>query len=245
MPINRFFTEQNLVVGKTATITGQEFHHFAHVIRVKEGEIIELVNGRGQLAKATVESKGRHEAVVVVEDVESEEPPKKRVIIVQALPRLNRLEFILEKCTELGMDEIWLFPGDNSEKKRLSDSQIARVETILISAMKQCGRLFLPTIQLKPNLSSWKLDLGGCLLYGDIAPSAPWLIDTWLEKKEVKNVEKQDCLFFIGPETGFSEKEHQFLKEIGAVGVKLHRNILRTDTAPMVALSVISQCHSV
>jgi 16S rRNA (uracil1498-N3)-methyltransferase len=233
MPANRFYTEDDLREGSNATIRAAEHHHLAHVMRVKVGEQVELVNGRGMLATASIINCGRQEAQALIQNASFSDPPKNRVIIVQAMPRPNRLEFILEKCTELGMDELWLFPGERSEKKVVQDSQLKRMKIIIISAMKQSGRVYLPKVIVKEPITNWKETAPGNLFFGDVHPEAPLLMDAWKRKGD------GDALFFIGPESGFSEREEHVLKEMGAIGVKLHRNILRTDTASMVVLSVI------
>lgn len=233
MPVNRFYTSDELKSGSNAVVRDAEHHHLAHVVRTKEGDEVELVNGRGFLAKGAVSSIGRHEASISINDAYCEDPPSNKVIIVQAIPKANRLEFILEKCTELGMDELWLFPGEKSEKKQVKESQIKRMETIVIGAMKQSGRLYLPKLLVKDHFSKWNEKPEGELYFGDVDPSAPSLL-----KALPKNIQF-DQLFFIGPESGFTKSEEQTLREMGAQGVKLHKNILRTDTAPMVVLSVV------
>lgn len=236
MPAHRFFTDDILESGSYVYIRDSEHHHLAHVMRAKEGQELEIVDGKGNLAVATLSEKGRKEAKVQIQSVTTEEPSQSKIIIVQAIPRPNRLEFILEKCTELGMDEIWLFPGDKSEKKLPSSSQMKRFETITVSAMKQSGRLFLPKVSIKKHFREWGDSLSSRLYFGDVSVDAPTLLSV-CEGDSIDG----DRLFFIGPESGFSESEEECLKEIGAKGVKLHNNILRTDTAPMVVLSILGQ----
>ncbi|MEM1282288.1 MAG: RsmE family RNA methyltransferase [Chlamydiota bacterium] len=237
MPVNRFFTHDPLEKGCSATILGAEHHHLAHVIRIKEGDEVEIANGKGLLATAVMKSVGRQKAEAFIQNVIYEPPPKHKRIIIQAFPKANRLEFILEKCTELGMDALWLFPGEKSEKREIKESQLKRMETIVVSAMKQSGRLYLPQILVKEHFSKWKDPIPGSLYYGDVHHEAPTLMSVVGEKVDA------DHFFFIGPESGFSEKEEKALQEIGAVGVKLNQNILRTDTAPMVALSIIGNFY--
>lgn len=237
MPANRFYTEDELKPGSSAQIRGAEHHHLAHVMRIEKGEEVELVNGRGFLAKATLLQSGRQEALASIEEVSFEPLPENRVIIAQALPKLNRLEFIIEKCTELGMDELWLFPGEKSEKKEMKETQLKRMEAIAISAMKQSGRLYLPKLFIKAHFAKWKEKLPENLFFGDVDPLAPKLLSAWERNRE------GSIVFFIGPESGFSVSETAALKKMGALGVKLHRNILRAETAPLVALSIIGMLN--
>jgi len=162
-----------------------------------------------------------------------EETPK--IILAQAIPRLNRLDFILEKGTELGMSEIWLYASEYGERKEFTEHQLERMRGVTIAAMKQCGRLHLPKIVMMPLLSKWAAPRTDyALFFGDVSSTAKYFMPSDLPNKSTTGL-----VFFIGPESGFSEKETILLKEFGSKGVKLHPNILRTDTAALTALSVL------
>lgn len=232
MPEKRFFLDEDIVLHSTYSIKNEEAQH-VKVMRCRVGDHIELINGKGILAEAKIDHFSKQSVEVTITSLLHEQMPKVSLTLVQALPRLNRLDTILEKCTELGATNILLFPGELSEKKELSENQIHRIENILISASKQCGRLFLPFYNIMPALNKWQKPEGQ-LLYGDTSPEAPLLI-------QKLNETLFHVLFFVGPEQGFSSNEELILKSWGAIGVKLHSNILRTDTAPIAALSILSQ----
>ena len=237
MPAERYFIEETLVPGSSYKMTGSEFHHLAHVMRTKKGETIEVVNGRGLLADAVVEHFGKDHANLVIHGCLKDEgmhPP--RLILAQAIPKPNRLDFILEKGTELGVDQFCLFPGHGSVKKEIFPHQIERMRHLTIAAMKQCGRLDLPTLEFKPPLGEWSFAQEFLLYFGDVEPKAPPFEALMQEICDAK----VPVLFFTGPESGFNDAEVDALKRLGAKGVKLHNNILRTDTASLVALSLIS-----
>lgn len=224
MPINRFFIDTPFET--VALLEDDEAHHLISVTRTKVDEIVELVNGRNQLAKAVVKEIKKKAVVLEIQEIKTEAQPPYTFILAQAIPRLNRLDTILEKGTELGMSEIWLFPGERSEKKEINQE---RSKKIVINAMKQCGRLDLPKIVLKPTLEKWsKQDIIGQAYFGDLSIEAP----------PFSNIEENKITFFIGPESGLSQRELELLKKMDGKGVKLHPNILRTDTAPLVALSL-------
>lgn len=234
MPAERYYIDQDLHQGNHVSLEDQEFRHLAQVMRTKSGETIELVNGKGVLADATVDQIGKKHAIVHVESIQKQSGPTTPVVLAQAIPRINRLDFILEKGTELGMTELWLFPGKLSERKDLTEHQLERMRGLAIAAMKQCGRLWLPQIVVKPPLKEWKsLDL--LSYFGDLSSEAPLFSKVLAGSPLEKGI-----LFFTGPESGFEEDEEQKLRELGAKGVKLHSNILRTDTASIAALSLIT-----
>jgi 16S rRNA (uracil1498-N3)-methyltransferase len=225
MPADRFFAPSTLKT-PTLILEGEEFHHLAKVMRVRIGETIELVNGRGELATAEVISLDKKSASLKIVSHRAESAPQQTLMLAQALTRPSSLEWIIEKGTELGVSEFWLFPGERSEKKELSPSQIHRLEIIILNALKQCGRLFLPKIILKPSLTIWNLPAGS-LFFGDLSPQAPLL----------KGPFSSSVVFFIGPEKGFSAAELETLAKFKAQGISLHTNILRAETAALTALS--------
>jgi 16S rRNA (uracil1498-N3)-methyltransferase len=227
MPADRFFVaaplENNLI------LEGEEFHHLAKVMRVRIGETIEIVNGQGEFAEAEVISLNKKNCELKILSHKKVPPPEQSLILALALTRPASLEWTLEKATELGATEIWLFPGERSEKKELSKSQIHRLETILINALKQCGRLYLPKIVLKPPLEQWQIP-SGSLFFGDFSTTAP-----------LKGPFDKTVTFFIGPEKGFSPAETLLLREkLKAHPISLHENILRAETAAITILSQFS-----
>lgn len=231
MPVERYFVDSEIIEGQELYLEDPERHHLVNVMRNKVGDRIELVNGKGTLAYAQVENLEKKRVVIGIEKVSEEAPPKTEIILAQALPRMNRLDFIVEKGTELGMTQLWLFPAQHSERKEITNSQLERLNGICVSAMKQCGRLYLPKIVVKPPLTKWK-SLDNPAFFGDINPQAPLLKDVWKERDHV--------IFFVGPESGFSDSEESKLREMNVVGVKLNDNILRTETAAIVALTLLT-----
>lgn len=240
MPAERYFIDTELLPDQEVTLEDAEFHHFANVMRGKVGHQVELVNGLGSLAEATAIRVEKKKAIVSIETVSFAPEEAHDLILAQAYPRFHRLDFIVEKGTELGMKELWLFPGERSERKELSESQLERLNGVTIAALKQCGRLHLPKIIVKPPLVRWT-EPDGNLYFGDVNPTAPLLYNQLTDSPAEA---KKKIVFCTGPESGFSDNEENALKAVGAIGVKLHGNILRTDTASITALAIISHILS-
>ncbi len=223
MPAERYYIDTPLA--GSVTLEGDEFHHLSRVMRTKTGESVELVNGKGDLAIATVASLEKKSATLQIQSVTHDDQKYPVVILAQALPRQNHLEWIIEKGTELGTAAFWLFPGEWSEKRDFNEE---RLKNLTISAMKQCGRLYLPEIVKRPPLSAWE-PFAGSLYFGD--PET---------KKPLSKPLKEPVVFFIGPEKGFSPKEKEILQtHLSAIGCRLSANTLRTETAAIVALSLL------
>lgn len=232
MPAERFFSDNELKINHKVELTEQEFHHLVNVMRAQEGDKVEIVNGRGSLAEATVTAREKKRALLHIDHVAIESPPEIEIILAQATPRINRLDFILEKGTELGMTQLWLFPGRLSERQQLTEHQLERMRGITIAAMKQCGRVYLPSIHIKPPIAQWTT-LPEHSYFGDVDSSAQEFSQLWRKPK-------QAVLLCIGPEAGFSADEVETLRNLNVQGVKFHNNILRTDTASLMALSLVS-----
>jgi 16S rRNA (uracil1498-N3)-methyltransferase len=221
MPHNRFYIDSPLK--KRISLQGDEHHHLFRVMRKKVGDIIELINGRNILAFGKILSISKKDALIDIIKTEIHKPLLPPMILIQALPKPPLLELIIQKGTELGVSEFYLFPSTLSEKKELSPTQIKRLNHILISAMKQCGRFDLPTIEM----GFPKLDIP--LFFGDLSEKAPLLS----QKTGLP------AALAIGPEKGFTEKEIHKLQEQGQ-GVRLAPYILRTETAAITGLSILA-----
>jgi 16S rRNA (uracil1498-N3)-methyltransferase len=232
VPHHRYFVETLLSEGQILTITGDECHHLVRVLRAQPQDAVEVINGKNQLAKAIVSQISKNAAALQVIHV-YEENPKPPIILALAISRMNHLEWIIEKGTELNATAFWLFPGTLSEKETLSPTQQERLRHLSIAAMKQCGRLDLPEILCKPALSQWQ-PIDGTLLFGDTSKEAPYFWDC-----SFSSPLPFPLIWFVGPEKGFDERErHCLLHSLHAQGVRLHVNILRAETAPLVALSL-------
>lgn len=232
MPAERFFYDGPLNQGEIIHLEDFEFHHLSNVMRLNLGEQVEIVNGRGSLAQAEIEDLKKKSATLVIHRVTEAAPPSFNLILAQGIPRGNRLDFILEKGTELGMTEIWLFPAKLSERKEVSANQMHRCQALLVAAMKQCGRLHLPKIVIKSPIKEWPLLPFPCF-HGDVDTQAPRFSE-FLHKQKLA----EGLIFCVGPEGGFTIHEEEMLKSIGSQGVTLNANILRTDTAAMAALAI-------
>lgn len=235
MPFDRFFIDTSFELEKRYILSDDQLHHM-NVMRLKKEDEIEFINGRNELASGKILSISKKEAVVQIQSIYQESRKLFNLILVQGFPKQNNLELILEKGTELGVTTFCLLSTDYSETPHLSPNKEKRVQNILISAIKQCGRLDLPQIQIIPSLEEF-IGFKGSLFFGDVRKQAPYLLQS-LQKIQSFD---EPIVIFVGPEKGFSEKEELFLEnEIQAKGVSLHPNILRTETAAISAMALTS-----
>lgn len=240
MPKERYYTKNSFQEGSCIILQDDEFHHLAHVMRQREGEMVELIDGRGALATARIGSLTRNSASLAVIRVSTNPPPAISLILVQALSPSNRLEDVLEKGTELGTDAFWMFGADKSKKTVLSASQHRRFEKILLSATKQSGRLYLPKLCVFSSLSSLFFDIPASapLLFGDTDPTTPHLLK--IRTEDLFTQPTTSLFFCTGPESGWSSQELRLLSEYGARAVSLGSHTLRMETAATTAAAFLN-----
>lgn len=214
--MKRFFHPGTLSLKDTITLSKEEQHHARRVIRIQDGDEIEIVNGKGFLAVGLFGDRIKITSLTF-------HPNERRKILIQAMPELAHLEMIIQKCTEIGIDEFWIFPSHKSKLQKISENKQKRLQGICISAMKQCGRLHLPPINYFPQLE--KLPSPPKNLYiADFAGTKP-STDT-----------SQNKAIFVGPESGFTEKERAYItNHLSAKPIRLCKNILRCETAAIIS----------
>ena len=227
MPANRFFSPGPLQ-GRVDLKDAE--HHHLRVMRIAEGEEVELVNGQGQLARAKLVSMDKHKATLQVLSVQSVPRPTHSIALAIPYMRASKLEFIVEKGTELGADAFYLFPSERAEKCDLSPNQLERLHLLIVSALKQSGRLYLPSLEIVSHLEAL-FQKEALFLFGDLSATAPPL--TSVEAAPAQLV------FITGPEQGFSEREKALLMQ-KAQGRRLSPHILRAETAPIVAACLLN-----
>lgn len=226
MPIYRFYQDAKLE--GEILLEGVEHRHLTQVVRVREGDTVELFNGKGDLASARVTTLEKRGARLSILDFHHEAPTE-HLILAQGLPLINRLDFILEKCTELGIKELQLFAGELSERKSLTDHQMDRIRQLTIAACKQSGRLWLPEIKWVDPISKWKAPISEGIFGDPTADATPLL-----------KLAKAPSFVCIGPESGLSQKEKKKLIQLNVKPCTWNDAVLRTDTAAISAAAIIN-----
>ena len=243
--MQRYFVNHRFDLEKEITISGENARHISKVMRMQSGEQIVVVND-GIAHVCDILSVG--EEVVAKQTgttIPSPEMPI-QVDIACGLPKGDKLEFITQKGTELGMHGLIPFAAERSIVKwdaKKGEKKTERLQKIAQEAAEQSHRTFVPTIG---NPVTFKQLLS-------IIPNydAVFIADEEDAKQEIrtrfadklKNVydnKSKSILLIFGPEGGISRKEASSLIEAGAQTMSLGPRILRAETAPLYALSAIS-----
>lgn len=241
--MRKFFVSLNQVNENKINIVGEDVNHIKNVLRCNIGEEIDICieeNGINYLCKIEEISKD----VIIcekIEEIESKAESNIDLTIYQGLPKSDKMELIIQKCTELGVKKIVPVEMERSIVKISGKDEIKKIERwqkISEMAAKQSKRDCIPEISRLENIKNIcenieKYDIV-FVAYED--EDKTYLKHELIKLKEIKNPK---IAIVIGPEGGFDTKEINTLKEAGAKIVTLGSRILRTETAPIVLASII------
>lgn len=212
----------------------EEQQHILKVLRMKEGQNLFITDGNGNLASGTLSIEGK-KALLNVENIQENlpKPSIKLHIAIAPTKNMDRIEFFVEKATELNISEITFLHSENSERKNINIEKIIKQS---ISASKQSLRTHFPIIN---DLEKFKDFIK------KINPEKTFVAhcDARLERLPIQNLpESEEVTILIGPEGDFSNAEIQILSEMGIKAITLGNQRLRTETAGIfVASWVYSQ----
>lgn len=225
----------NLIDLKTEQITfsKEESKHIVRVLRKKEKDILYITNGKGFLFNAAIVIVNDKKCIAKIVAIEEKVKPWNYYLHVAIAPTKNnnRLEWFLEKATEIGIDEITPIICQNSERKNVKTD---RLEKIVLSAMKQSLKFTLPKLNEAVKFSDFiKQNSDADLLIAHCEES---------DKKTLKNTVKPNSTItiLIGPEGDFSLSEIKKAIDKKAIPISLGTSRLRTETAGLVAVQNIS-----
>jgi 16S rRNA (uracil1498-N3)-methyltransferase len=235
-----FFVDKTEFSSSTITITGKDFNHIKNVLRFKVGDrFCVSADGRCNLCEI-IEFTLESVLLKVVEHDFMDTSLPIWVTLFQGLPKQDKLELIIQKAVELGVDKIVPVEMKRSvvkieEKKK--DAKTERFNAISESAAKQCKRQVVPEVippQSFINAVSIAKEFDHVLVPYECENGMQGTLGAL---KEIKPNDK--VAVFIGPEGGFDDKEIATLKEMGAKTISLGKRILRTETASITALSML------
>jgi len=210
------------------TLDEEESTHAIRVLRLKAGDEVTLVDGRGGWYRACIAAPHhRHCGVKVLEhQAEYGKRPYRLHIGIAPTKNIDRFGWFVEKATEIGIDEITPLLCEHSERKHINAERLQR---IMIAAMKQSKKAYLPLLHEMTTFDQWvKSMTGNCQFIAYCGEG---------ERQPLKTVcpKEQDTVIAIGPEGDFSIQEVTQAITFGFVPVSLGESILRTETAGVAA----------
>jgi len=220
MHIPRLYTPQMITRGTELAISGQTAHHVAHVLRIHSGAAVQVFDGEGSEYHAIVKTIKRSEIILE---------------IAEGITRNDRMDLILQKAVELGVNTIqplWTQRSQTHLKGNRLEKRFNHWQGIVVSACEQCGRATIPQLATAINYSAWmnKQKTSGLRLL--LQPNSKTGLGT-LKKPD------EEIQVLIGPEGGLNPDEEELAIAAGFTGVNLGQRILRTETATLATLAGI------
>lgn len=224
------------VIGPQITLSPEESKHAIKVLRLSVADMVQIVDGKGGLFTAEISDATSKKCTLKILDSKTGFGKKKFHLHIAIAPTKNidRFEWFLEKCTEIGIDEITPLLTEHSERKVLKPE---RLEKILVSAMKQSLKAYLPKLNDLTRFSNFvsKSQKSQKFIAHCYENTKPHL------KTEILPAE--DVLVLIGPEGDFSPEEVKLAKTNGYHEISLGNARLRTETAGIVACHIANICN--
>lgn len=260
MRINSFVKPEALATD-IVTLSPEESHHLARVLRVEPGQEMTLFDGQGARAYGTIETVSKKEVTVRITERETVPPPEVDITLIQAVCKPDRFEMILQKAAELGVRTIQpVITANASLPSGKIDKMIRRGETIIRNAAQQCGTAWLPQFLPLKKLPVVFPTIGNsdaCFI-GSLHPNAKPFKEAFDELRSsgspgglalpenatlkggaTSPTEPFTAALIIGPEGDLTEDEVNAAVDAGAIPVTFGKQILRTETAAIFGLSVL------
>ncbi len=237
----KFFIQETNIIDNTITITNEDANHIRNVLRHLVGDKIICSSENGIKYTTTIKTFEDNKVKLDIISKETDESePKVNIDLFQGLPKSDKLELIIQKCVELGVNKIIPLVTKRTIVKLDSNSankKLIRWQRISYEASKQCLRGKVPIIE---NIKNFK-DLKEIFKDYDLL-LVPYENEKDISLKEILlNLDKdiKNIAIFIGPEGGFEEEEVATLVSNGAKSVSLGKRILRTETAAIAVLAML------
>lgn len=236
MRISRIFTTLALQSNASVKLTDQEAHYLSKVLRLKPDAEVILFNGDGNEYTGKIVSLNKKQVEVYLSQQHSPttESPLHSILAL-GISRGERMDYAIQKSTELGISEIVPLFTEHCEVKLQGERLLKRQahwQQVAISACEQSGRTMVPKVHQPITIASWLSDVNCSTKFIFDHRQAQTLADLDLAKAE-------EVALLIGPEGGFSQKEVVSAQDVGFQGITLGPRVLRTETAPLAALTVL------
>jgi 16S rRNA (uracil1498-N3)-methyltransferase len=219
-------------IAESPVLPEDESRHCARVLRLKNGDRITITDGRGFLCEAALEAVNPKQCKVeIIRRIIPGKTFEAHIhIAVAPTKNIDRMEWLVEKATEIGISEITFLKCEHSERK---DINMLRINKIAVSAMKQSQKAILPDIKEMVDFKKFiNQPFGGMKMIAHCENT---------ERKPMTSVytHNSDALVLIGPEGDFSKEEISQSINVGFIPVSLGNSRLRTETAALVACNTI------
>ena len=234
----RFFYDEALC----GELPEEEARHAVRVLRLREDDVIWLMDGRGTFCEAVITTASNHHCLYrILKSVPQERQWNGHLhLVIAPTKMMERMEWMVEKAVEIGVDEISFVRCDNSER---TDIKTERLRRIALSAVKQSRKAWVPLINDMRPLPDVLHSVGA----EDISfvchchEGRKEHLDDLLRKDRERTALHPECsvMVFVGPEGDFSDNEIKMMDAVGVLPASLGESRLRTETAGLVAVHLM------
>lgn len=234
--MNRFYIETELNTGNSIELTESVFHHWVRVLRAKELDQAIFFNGKGgeYIVKLTeINKKNAFVSIDQFNPIDRTAPAK--VILGQVMSKGDRIDYAIQKATELGVTTIQLLTSERCEMRlryERDQKKLDHWQSIAIAACEQCGMNKVPNVLAPISLTDW--------VKSEQLPQSRFVLAPNKDQENVVLNSQPDLALLIGPEGGLSEAEIDAANQNHFQNWCIGDRVLRTETAPVVALSILN-----
>jgi 16S rRNA (uracil1498-N3)-methyltransferase len=233
----RFFVANAHAVGDRLSIAGSDAHKITNVLRLHDGDEIEIADSATHVYRASLHIDGHVVAATLEERVVSPATSSVVIDVAQGVPKGSKMDFVVEKLSELGVATIIPVESERTVVREVGDNKLERWRRLAKAAAAQCGRTDIAEITSPLTFSNILKSFpayDAVLFPWELATGEPLRIVLPHLVADAKRI-----LVVIGPEGGFSHAEADAATMAGATVISLGSQILRTETAALVLLSVL------
>lgn len=238
--MHRFFIKRENIYKGGIAVEGEDVQHISRVLRLQAGDKIILCDGEGTDYHVTIETMNKHSVRTVIIDKEASKGEASiHTVLYQGIPKATKMDLIIQKCTEMGINRIVPLTTVRTVVKLESEKderkKVERWSKIAEEAAKQSGRGIIPQIDMPMTFDQALKDAGGLELR-----LIPYESESTVSVKDALQRKKVNRIgYFIGPEGGFEISEIEKAKNADVIPVTLGKRILRTETAGFAVLTGI------
>ena len=241
--MSRFFLTPEQCKEPTLFLTGREAHHALHVLRVRRGERVTVLDGAGQELACEVDGSDRDKVRLQVIERRLVPPLPWQITLLQAIPKGKIFESIIQKATELGACRIVPLLSERVATRLTEKSEKGgKWQSVAVEAIKQCGSAWLPKVEdpLTPEQFLARKEPFDLPLIGSLQLDAQHPRQHFSRFQTQHGFPPKTICVWIGPEGDFSPAEVASIQNAGVLPITLGRLVLRTDTASLYCLSIIN-----
>lgn len=233
--MNRFYIDTELQTGTTAALSEAVFHHWCRVLRAQIDDQAILFNGQGGEYQVHLVEINKKNAFVSVDVFHPQNhTPAFQVTLGQVMSKGDRMDYAIQKATELGVHAIQLLTSERCEmrlKYERDQKKIEHWQGIAIAACEQCGMNRIPQILAPLTVQDW---------VSQSQADLKLVMALSQEKIQLPQPLPAQIAVLVGPEGGLSQSEIDFVNQQGFASWTIGDRVLRTETAPVVALSIFN-----